>query len=63
MKTAGKGVEPPVLLTKLALMNKEKKKQKKKGFDPRITLRVISRFNTVNQLFFFLLFLLSGVLF
>jgi hypothetical protein len=63
MKTAGKGVEPPVLLTKLALMNKEKKNQKKKGVEPRITLRVISRFNTVNQLFFFLLFLLSGVLF
>jgi hypothetical protein len=52
----------PGLLTKLALMNKEKKKQKKKGFDPRITLRVISRSKTNNQLFFYLLFLLSGLL-
>jgi len=43
-------------------MNKEKKKQKEKGLEPRITLRVISRLNPINQLFFYLLFLLSGVL-
>ena len=43
---------PPEILTKLALMNKEKKKQKKKGYEPRITLRVISRLITINQLFF-----------
>jgi hypothetical protein len=36
--------------------------EKKKGIDPRITLRVISRLNTINQLFFYLLFLLSDVL-
>jgi len=30
-------------------MNKEKKNQKKKGIDPRITLRVISRINPVKQ--------------
>jgi hypothetical protein len=62
MKTGSKGVDPPEILTKLALMNKEKKKQKKKGFEPRITLRVISRLKPVNQLLFYLLFLLSGLL-
>jgi hypothetical protein len=62
MKTGSKGDEPPVLLTKLTLKNKEKKNQKKKGFEPRITLRVISRLKPVNQLFFYLLFLLSGLL-
>jgi len=31
MKTDCQGAEPPELLTKLTLMNKEKKKQKKKG--------------------------------
>jgi hypothetical protein len=62
MKSNTKEAERPGLLTKLALMNKEKKKQKKKGFDPRITLRVISRLKTVNQLLFYLLFLLSGLL-
>jgi len=31
-------------------MNKEKKNQKKKDVDPRITLRVISRLNIINQL-------------
>jgi hypothetical protein len=54
--------KPSGLLTKLALINKEKKKQKKKGFEPRITLRVISRLKTVNQLLFYLLFLKSGLL-
>jgi len=34
----------------LTEMNKEKKKQKKKDVDPRITLRVISRLTIVNQL-------------
>jgi len=66
MKTDLQSPEPPELLTKLALMNKEKKKQKKKGVEPRITLRVISRLTTQQQLlfpFFKLLFLLSGVLF
>jgi len=33
-------------------MNKEKKNQKKKGAEPRITLRVISRLIPINQLFF-----------
>jgi hypothetical protein len=46
MKTDRQRSEPPELLTKLALMNKEKKKQKKKGVEPRITLRVISRLTT-----------------
>ena len=63
MKTTRQGIEPPELLTKLALMNKEKKNQKKKGFETRITLRVISRLKSINQLLFFLLFLSSGVLF
>jgi hypothetical protein len=31
MKTTSNADEPPELLTKLALINKEKKKQKKKG--------------------------------
>lgn len=44
-------------------MNKEKKKQKKKEVDPRITRGVISRLNFINQLFFYLLFLTSGMLF
>jgi len=30
-------------------MNKEKKKQKEKGLDPRITLRVISRLKPIEQ--------------
>jgi hypothetical protein len=38
----------PELLTFLPVMNKEKKKQKKKDADPRITLRVISRL-IINQ--------------
>lgn len=45
MKTDSKNADPPQLLTKLALMNKEKKNQKKKDVDPRITLRVITRLN------------------
>lgn len=53
MKTDSKNADPPQLLTKLALMNKEKKNQKKKGVEPRITLRVISRLNPINQLFFY----------
>jgi len=63
MKTTRQSIEPSELLTKLALMNKEKKNQKKKGFETRITLRVISRLKSINQLLFFLLFLSSGVLF
>jgi hypothetical protein len=35
----------------LTAMNKEKKNQKKKDVDPRITLRVISRINPVKQLY------------
>jgi len=30
-------------------MNKEKKNQKKNSVDPRITLRVISRLNTITN--------------
>jgi len=45
MKIDSKTGDPPQLLTKLAVVNKEKKKQKKKGLEPRITLRVISRLN------------------
>ena len=52
MKTGSNDGDPPQLLTKLALMNKEKKNQKKKGDEPRITLRVISRLIPINQLFF-----------
>ena len=65
MKTERIDSDPPQLLTKLALMNKEKKNQKKKGAEPRITLRVISRLITLQQtlfLFINLLFLSSGVL-
>jgi len=36
-------------MNKLTEMNKEKKKQKKKCDDPRITLRVISRLILVNN--------------
>ena len=52
MKTDSENGDPPQLLTKLALMNKEKKNQKKKGAEPRITLRVISRLIPINQLLF-----------
>ena len=52
MKTDSKNADPPQLLTKLALMNKEKKNQKKKGAETRITLRVISRLIPINQMFF-----------
>ncbi len=61
MKTDSKIGDPPQLLTKLALMNKEKKNQKKKGAEPRITLRVISRLIPINQLFFlFIIFVKWG---
>ncbi len=66
MKTGSNDGDPPQLLTKLALMNKEKKNQKKKGDETRITRRVISRLITLQQtlfLFINLLFLSSGVLF
>lgn len=36
-------------MNKLTEMNKEKKKQKKKSLDSRITLRVISRINPIKQ--------------
>ena len=61
MKTERIDSDPPQLLTKLALMNKEKKNQKKKGAEPRITLRVISRLIPINQLFFlFIIFVKWG---
>ena len=61
MKIGSNSEEPPQLLTKLALMNKEKKNQKKKGAEPRITLRVISRLIPINQLFFlFIIFVKWG---
>jgi hypothetical protein len=61
MKIDSKTGDPPQLLTKLAVVNKEKKKQKKKGAEPRITLRVISRLIPINQLFFlFIIFVKWG---
>jgi len=42
-----------MIINKLTLMNKEKKKQKKKSDEPRITLRVISQFITYNNMFFY----------
>ena len=33
---------------------RKKSSKKKKGLEPRITLRVISRLNPINQLFFYL---------
>jgi hypothetical protein len=62
MKSTRKGVELPELLTKLTLIYKEKKNQKRKVFEPTITRRVISCLKTSNQLFFYLLFLLGGSL-
>ena len=52
MKTDSNNGDPPQLLTKLAVVNKEQKNQKKKGAEPRITLRVISRLIPINQPFF-----------
>jgi len=63
MKTDSISEEPPQLLTKLALMNKEKKNQKKKGAEPRITLAELSPVSSpLINCSFYLLFLLSGVL-
>ena len=52
-----------MVINKLSTYEQRKKEAKKERIEPRITLRVISRLNPVNQLFFYLLFLLSGVLF
>jgi len=56
MKTTRQSIEPSELLTKLALMNKEKKNQKKKGFETRITLRVILVSNPLINCYFFYYF-------
>ncbi len=63
MKIGSNSEKPPQLLTKLALMNKEKKNQKKKGAEPRITLAELSPVSSpLINCSFYLLFLLSGVL-
>ena len=62
MKTDSKNADPPQLLTKLALMNKEKKNQKKKGAEPRITYELSPVSSPLINRSFYLLFLLSGML-